>query len=98
MTVLVLLLWSLFLGGYQYELQFNAAGDVYWRSLNYIFDGSISLFIPVLLALALRAAGLQSRSWYGKKAHWTMRLPQMVLVFLVSWGGGVAFSNWDCWS
>ncbi|MGO7486606.1 hypothetical protein ACCT28_36255 [Rhizobium ruizarguesonis] len=84
-TLLISLLWSLVPGAYEYELQFGSQRNVYWRVLDYTFDGSISLFMPVLVALAMRDGGLQSRNWCDIKAHWTVRLPQMALVFVVSW-------------
>lgn len=92
-TVLfVSLFWSLLPGRFESELVWGSPVNVYSRTLTYIFYAFNNYCIPMIVTLALRDAGMQSRRWRNmREAHWTSWLPQAVLVVFVSWAVAAVF-------
>ncbi len=91
-VLFVSLFWSLLPGRYENELVWGEPVDAYSRMLSCIFYAFNNYCIPMIVTLALRDAGLQSRRWRNMRlAHWTLWLPQTVLVAFASWAVAATF-------
>lgn len=81
----VSLVWSVFPGALEAEMQGQITGRPYYRALDYSFNGLSTFVIPMLITLALRDSGLQSHHWNSLWSdHWTLTLPQSAVVVLAS--------------
>ncbi|NRP74952.1 hypothetical protein ILFOPFJJ_05875 [Ensifer psoraleae] len=86
------LFWGVVPGRFEDELVWDAPTSVYSRTLSCIFYAFNNYCIPIIVTLALRDAGMQSRRWHNiRKTHWTKWLPQVVLVLVASWAVATLF-------
>ncbi|MCA1408517.1 hypothetical protein I6F26_30210 [Ensifer sp. IC3342] len=91
-VLFVSLLWSLLPGRFENELVWDIPPNAYSRMLSCIFYAFNNYCIPMIVTLALRDAGMQSRRWRNMRlAHWTLWLPQAVLVVFASWAVAAVF-------
>src|SRR5262249_38386105 len=84
--LLLSLVWSYYPGSLEWELQRGEPGNIYLRALNYVFTAFTCYCIPMVVVLAIRDAGIQANHWRNIwRVHWTVSLPQLLLVFVASW-------------
>jgi hypothetical protein len=100
-VVFVSFAWSVWPGPLEFGLQRGDADEfnAYQRALGYVTNALISFCIPVLVALAVRDAGLQASHWRNMgQAYWTVRVPQALILVFVSWAIAVLIIiGWALW-
>lgn len=92
--VLVLaVVWSMTLGGYETILQRTSARGDSWRALNYAVLSFNVYGLTLLIALAIRDGFRQQETWYPgmETSAWTRWLPQIALVGFAAWLGAMLF-------
>lgn len=82
----VALCWSIFPGGYEYEMQQGEGASAAFRAFTYLTSALMTYAVPMILALALRDAARFAGRWNNLwTSHWTVSLPQAVIIAGLSW-------------
>ncbi|UVC19302.1 hypothetical protein [Mesorhizobium onobrychidis] len=90
--VLLSLVWSYYPGSLEWQLQREEPGNIYLRALNHVSTAFTCYCIPMVVVLAIRDAGIQANRWRNIwRVHWTVSLPQLLLVFVLSWAVSTLF-------
>lgn len=85
-VVVVALLWSLFPGPFETEMQLGKAENAYLRALSYAATALNSYCIPMLVALALHDGALHAQRWQNVwQSRWTVWLPQAAFLVFLGW-------------
>lgn len=83
---LVTITWSIFPGSIEFYLQNGSTGTAAWRMITYTATAFSAFCMPIATALAIRDGSRQLRHWRNLwTADWTIFVPQVALVALVSW-------------
>ncbi|GFE49012.1 hypothetical protein So717_07650 [Roseobacter cerasinus] len=85
---IVTLVWSYWPGLYEMELRWMGVPSTgYQRAGDYLVVAFNGFMIPMLIAVALRDAGLQSKTWINiwRAPHWTASLPQILMMLALAW-------------
>lgn len=84
--VVVTMLWAVFPGNFETELQFGILHSIYWRAPSY-FVGALNQYcVPMMVALMIRDSVLEAGRWANVwTSHWTTVLPQAVFVIGITW-------------
>jgi hypothetical protein len=86
-VMILTLFWSVWLGRYEYELRWlGNPPSAYRRAFSLAIVALNGFGVSMIAALAIRDAGRQSYRWRNLwRVHWTVSLPQLVIVLLASW-------------
>lgn len=85
-------LWSIWPGALEIEMQRGVPGNPYWRILTYASTAFNSYCVPLLVALTIHDSALQAHRWRRMHtAHWTARLPQAASLAFASWAVATLF-------